>query len=128
MCAAAVAAAAYIVSREPSEEGAPSFAISVSPRSLSVARGGSGTLTVTVSPPEYGSSISTGMTVVGAPQGVRVLTEDASVIPVGPNSFSYTFGVVDNAPPGTYTVTLTVATYVPSPPLAASDNFTLTVT
>ncbi|MDI6819690.1 MAG: hypothetical protein QMC89_02135 [Candidatus Hodarchaeaceae archaeon] len=128
MCAAAVAATAYLASREPGEEGAPSLTISVSPKSLSVARGGSGTLTVTVSPPEYGSSISTGMTVAGAPQGVRILTEDASVSPIGPNSFSYTFGVVDNAPLGTYTVILTVATYVPSPPIAASDNFTLTVT
>jgi len=128
VCAAAVAATAYLVLRKPSEGGAPSFTISVSPKSLSVARGGSGTLTVTVSPSEYGSSISTGMTIVGAPQGVRVLTENASVNPVGPNSFSYTFGVVDNAPPGTYTVTLTVGTYVPSPSLTASDNFTLTVT
>jgi hypothetical protein len=128
VCVVAAAVAAYIVLRKPSEGGAPSFTISVSPKSLSVARGGSGTLTITVFPPEYGSSIGAGMTIVGGPQGVRVLTENASVGPVGPNSFSYTFGVVDNAPPGTYTVTLTVETRVPSPWLTASDNFTLTVT
>jgi len=124
----AVAAAYFLVLRKPSEGGAPSFTISVSPKSLSVARGGSGTLTVTVSPAEYGSSMGTGLTVWGAPQGVRIVSENASASPAGPNSFSYTFGVVDNAPPGTYTVTLTVETYVPSPFLTASDNFTLTVT
>lgn len=124
-----IAAAAYLfLSRKPSEGGAPSFTISVSPKSLSVPKGSSGTLTITVSPSEYGSSISTGMTIAGAPQGVRILAENASVGPTGPNSFSYTFGVVENAPLGTYTVTLAVVTYVPSPSLTASDNFMLTVT
>jgi hypothetical protein len=91
-------------------------------------QGGSGTLTVTVSPAGYGSSIGTGLTVWGAAPGVRVLSENASVGPTSPNSFSYIFGVVDNAPVGTYTVTLIVTTLVPSPPLEASDNFTPMVT
>jgi len=124
----AVVAAYFLVLHKPSE-GAPSFTISVSPKSLSVARGGSGTLTVTLSPAEYGSNIGSGLTVWGAPPGVRVVSENATVQGgVSPNSFNYIFGVVENAPENTYTVTLTVTTMVPSPWLTASDNFTLIVT
>jgi hypothetical protein len=121
-----VAPAYHIFSRSG---GARSFTIMVSPRSLSVARGGSGTLTVTFSPPEYGSFISPEDLAVSTPNEAEIFGEvESSLKPIGPNSFAYTFDIENDIPPGTYTFTLTVWTYVPNPPLAASENFTLTVT
>jgi hypothetical protein len=120
-----VAPAYHIFSRKPSE----SFTIMVSPRSLSVARGSSGTLTFTVSPPEYGSFITVEDLGISTPKEVESFGEvEYSLKHIGPNSFAYTFDIENNAPPGTYTFTLTVWTYVSNPPLAASENFVLTVT
>lgn len=123
-----IVAPAYHIFRRSNDEGSRNFAIVVSPKSLSVTRGGSGTLTFTVSPPEYGSFIAPDLT-IGNPKEAEGFGEiEASWSPIGPNSFAYTFDIENDAPPGTYTATLTVRTYVPSPSLADSENFTLTIT
>jgi hypothetical protein len=120
-----VAPAYHVLSREPSE----SFTLTVSPKSLSVARGGFGTLMVTFSPPEYGSRLSPSMVMENSDYWAEGFGEiDGFSSPINQNSFAYNFGIENNVPPGTYTVTLTVVTHVPSPPLTVSENIMLTVT
>jgi hypothetical protein len=120
-----VAPSHHVLSREPSE----SFTIAVSPKSLSVARGGSGTLTFTVSPPEYGKSIAPEDLAISTPSEFETFEEvESRLSSIGSNSFAYTFDIENDIPPSTYLFTFTVWTYVPNPPLAASENFTLTVT
>jgi hypothetical protein len=119
-----IIAPAYHIFGRSSGGGSRNFVIDVSPKSLSVARGGSGRLIVTFSPPEYGSFLSPVITV--AEEGFGEIDGYAS--PINQNSFAYDFDIENDAPLGTYTATLTVSTYVPSPPLAASENFMLTIT
>jgi hypothetical protein len=120
---------AYHASRKPGEEGAQSFSIAVSPRSLSIARGDDGTLTVTYSPSEYGSRISPSMIIDNSDFWAEGFGEiDGFPSPISQSSFTYNFEIENNVPPGTYTVTMSVVTYVPSPPLTASENLTLTIT
>jgi hypothetical protein len=122
--AVVIVALAYHISRKSGKGGAHSFIINVSPRSLSIVRGGSGSWTVTFSPIEYGSRISPSM-IIEAEEFGEI---DGFSSPISQNSFAYNFEIENNVPLGTYTVTLSVVTYVPSPPLTASENLTLTIT
>lgn len=120
-----VALSHHSSSRKPSE----SFTITVSPKSLIVARGGSGTLIVTFSPSEYGSRLSPSMVMENSDYWAEGFGEiDGFSSPIDQNSFAYDFEIENNVPPGTYTVTLTVVTHVPVPSLTVSENITLKVT
>ena len=115
----------HVFSRKPSE----SFTITVSPKSLSVARGGSDNIYVTFSPSEYGAQLSPSMVMENSDYWAQGFGEiDGFSGTINQNSFVYNFDIENNVLPGTYTVTLTVVTHVPVPSLTASENITLTVT
>ena len=121
----AVVAASFLLLRNPSEGGVPSFAISVSPKSLSLARGGSENLTINFQPAQLPSNL--GHEVQGLPAGVQYSGTPGSFTPPSPpTTFVLTFSAADNAATGSYLVTVVCADIDRS--LTSSDNFTLTVT
>jgi len=95
--AVVVAAAAYLVLRKPSEDGAPSFTISVSPNPLTVHRGSSENITVSYSP-NVPSNLNMGSS-TGSSE-IQVVT----VMP--PSPFTFTVNVSENAVPDNYIVTM----------------------
>jgi subtilase family serine protease len=83
----------------------PNFTISVSPTSLSVARGAKGTSTITTTVSGgFDSTIS--LSAAGEPSGVTVSFSPASITPPGDTS-TMTMAVASNTATGTYTITVT---------------------
>lgn len=110
----------------------PSFTVSASPSTLSVAAGSSGASTITVSPAN-GFSSSVKLTATGQPSGVTV-TFGTNPISGGSVSSSATFTVASTAAAGTYPITITGAgggltettTITLTVTASATANFTLT--
>jgi len=116
-----VAAAVYLVLRKPSEGGAPSFTISVSPKALSVPHGGSENLTIIIQP-QVPSRL--GYEVEGLPAGVQYSGGPILAPPF--RTFVLTFTVAENVQAGSYPATVVCENMDSG--LRASDNFTLIVT
>jgi len=115
----------FLVLRKPSEGGAPSFTISVSPKSLSISRGSSENLTITFQPAQVPSRL--GYEVHGLPEGVQYSGAPGSFTPPSPpTTFVLTFTVADNAPTGNYSVTVICEDMDRN--LTSSDNFALLIT
>ena len=88
-----------------SQSTSPSFSLSASPSSLSVAVGSNGSSTITATPSDgFNSAIS--LTASGQPSGVTVGFSPTS-ISGGSGSSTATFTVASTTTPGTYTVTIT---------------------
>ncbi len=82
----------------------PSFSLSASPTSLSVAAGSSGSSTIT-STVSNGFDSAVALTASGAPSGVTVSFSPSSI--TGTGSSAATFTVASTAAAGTYSITIT---------------------
>lgn len=88
-----------------SQSTSPSFTLSASPTSLSVAQSSNGASTITATPSDgFNSTIA--LTASGQPSGVTVGFNPSS-ISGGSGSSTVTFTVASTTTPGTYTVTIT---------------------
>ena len=108
-----------------SSSSTPSFSISDSPSSLSIAQGKSGTSTITVgSNDSFKSAVS--LSVSGLPSGVTASLSSSSVTPASGSSATSTLTLTasSSATAGTATVTITGS----SGSLTASTSVALTVT
>lgn len=84
----------------------PSFTISASPSSLTIATGNQGTSTITTAiSGGFNSSIS--LSATGAPSGTTVSFNPATIPAPGSGSSTMTIVVGSNTPPGTYPITVT---------------------
>jgi hypothetical protein len=102
----------------------PNFSIAASPNTISLAPGGSGTSTITLTPQaKFAQTVA--LTCTGAPAGATCTLNPASVkLPGGaPIKSTLTVKTTASAPAGTYTLTVT-GTYAN---LANSTTITLTV-
>lgn len=88
--------------------GAPTFAVTVSPTSLTVPEGGSGTVAVR-SAVSGGFDSSLALSVTGMPAGVTATFDVASLPAPGSGSAVLTIEVDANAAVGTYPLTITAA-------------------
>jgi len=86
--------------------GPPSFTISASPSSLSVAQGGQGTSTITTTALS-GFNSSIGLSASGMPSGVTVGFNPSTIPAPGTGSSTMTITVASNTAPGTYPITVT---------------------
>ncbi len=84
----------------------PSFSLSASPTSLSVAAGSSGSSTIT-STVSNGFDSAVALTASGAPSGVTVSFSPSSIAAPGSGSSTATFNVATTTAAGTYTITIT---------------------
>ena len=120
-----VLATYFLVLRKPSEGGAPSFTISVSPKPLSISRGSSENLTINFQPAQLPSNL--GYEVHGLPEGVQYSGMPGSFIPPSPpTTFVLTFVAVENTSAGSYPV-MVICTDMDRN-LTSSDSFTLVIT
>jgi subtilase family serine protease len=84
----------------------PSFSLSATPTSLSVAAGSSGSSTIT-STVSNGFDSAVALTASGAPSGVTVSFSPSSIAAPGSGSSTATFNVATTTAAGTYTITIT---------------------
>ena len=84
----------------------PSFAISASPTSVSVAQGSNGTSTITTTV-SGGFSSAVALTASGQPTGVTVTLNPTSIAAPGSGSSTMTMAVASTTVAGTYTITVT---------------------
>ncbi len=87
---------------------APSLSLSLSPSSLSVAQGGTGSLTLTLTP-RNGFSGAVAFSLEGAPDGVSLAPQSATLDGTGPVSVQAALSVASSVAPGTYTFNVVAA-------------------
>lgn len=96
------------VSVQYAAQPSPSLSLSLSPSSLSVAQGGTGSLTLTLTP-RNGFSGAVAFSLQGAPDGVSLAPQSATLDGTGPVSVQAALSVASSVAPGTYTFNVVAA-------------------
>lgn len=101
----------------------PDFQVTLSPTSLSIQQGGSGTATLTLTP-QNGFSGTVSLSLVGAPSGVSLSPTSLSVTGTNPVTQALTLSVAGTTPTGAYSLKVRAA----SGSLTKETSLNLTVT